>query len=498
MPQRTTKQATKRAGSPLNTAPDVQLQRTRRQFSSRGNDQATRQAAALTKAFDVGVDFVQKRTESQREQDFLSGSQAATEGRELSADESRTIAFMRGFDTVMTEQDMAIARAEIDEEFATLDTSNMSAEDARQWYSERMEAQFGGLDPENEIERNKMKMILPMLAEGEQTFMAAVITQQKVRLEADLDAAFEIATKQRLADGTFDLEELNKQTFSVYGKRSNQEIFDLVTGIAIEQGRPDLLVELQQKMHWEGGATAPGGDSEFTSKIQQAIQMAESRAITVGDRQERSAARVQKKLDDDIRKRELSAIINPDFDWEPALRADDLLREGISPSALESLYRFNETVRADQLRLKNTDPESVLDIEMDLYRGYQIIDGQQVVIEDPLAYVMEYANTEQAGSGDAKLKNVSRLLGLAERATDERFTDPKYRNVAAQVSDRYPVSKDVATQAPNATEQALARHGLPRGCRRSVQSVPASCRRSGRYRSDNHREADGCRAVHQW
>lgn len=459
---RHTREINKRTAVDLRGQTPVRLVASRNAFTSRGNTDGVRGAAALVNFVGAGLDLVNQIGDDQAKKFNLAGQNAALEGRELTVDEKKNDRFLSGYQRVVDERDIVGLQGQVDKWYADTDTSKMSNDQIVAALGEAVFAPtLEGFDSnlEDDLLRASAERFGAAIQDMEQKLLEKHQTDASDDLQDQIDVAFEVSTRQRIKDGTYNINELNRQMFDVYGpKVANEEIANLILAISIEEGDPTMIQELMDKTSWPGGAPAPGGIRKYDAILLNGLRSAQNRQIELEGRAERTAVSRQKKVDDITKLGEMDIMFQRDENKDPIdynfNEALARMKEaGASATAIQNIYRFSEAVRIDNIQGRNSNPDNLQSIEQSLYTGIDPATGEP--IPDLIEYVIAWGATTEAGEGEGRSKSVSRLLGLAERMTDERYTDPLYRIEANILADQYAVSKDIATGNENRAELAV-------------------------------------------
>lgn len=127
---------------------DVQLQTTRRFYTARGNDQATRQAAALSNALGMGIEFYEDHLGRQNVKGEARAAQEAAAGGDRNVEDENK-GYNEVFDRVEAANDLSIFASELPELLDSEGWRDLSEDEAQaridQYYSE----QLTGINPDS-------------------------------------------------------------------------------------------------------------------------------------------------------------------------------------------------------------------------------------------------------------------------------------------------------------------------------------------------------------
>jgi hypothetical protein len=240
------KRATVREEATLADQRPVQLRSSKRFFSSQGNDQATRQARALSEAFGTGLEFFSEELDRRN----IEGEKRAVGSRTAGAErdvEDKNQGYNRAWDELDAEADVNAMKKELPEILRGADWENLEEPEVGKIVSDYMKEQFEGIDPTGFYGQTLAPAMLAVEAETLATHRDMVVAriqeEQRTTIFANLNDRFE-TTKLNpdTPEGSFDYNYLAEQTNIFFdGAAKKQVYWETLYDFAIENGRPDLI-----------------------------------------------------------------------------------------------------------------------------------------------------------------------------------------------------------------------------------------------------------------
>jgi|GEM_PF-6495671 len=436
MQNRNTRRLTERQQVELrpNSAPTIQ--RNNRFFSGRGNDQAVRDAQALADAFGAATQLGGQIAVERAREYSLKGQKAALEGRELTPEEQRSDSFMRGFQAVLDDRAVIDFESRAVELYESLDARNTTPEQVVEKLNELFASEYQGVDMEDDLDRESMQRIMPRLEEVQEKILAQHKADVGAALQDDIDASVSVAIEHELTTtGSLDLQAWNEKFFQLYGpKQANEELFTAVTSLAIRTGNPALIEELQATKHWESGAAAPGGMSDFNTQIQNALQQARA--------QERFNEQLNDKADTEADRERTDAIGASVYESVVAGRtgeAESILLEAVTSGEMDAAdartwLNWTKAQEAATVGGVSTSPELYADLSVRVATGNITVDE-----------LAEYARNKQLSADD-----LNRFTATLRTVNREMRNDPVYRSQRQLIESMYTAPREVREVLPAA------------------------------------------------
>lgn len=431
---RDNRRRTERAATDLRPSAAPQIQRNARFLTGRGNDQANREAQALINAFGAGTQLAGAVLSRRAERFAAEGRQAALEGRELTEDEKRHEAALGAYNEVMDARDFAKAEAGLLDEIEKLDVVNMKPEEFQGFLDERAQTFLGDPDLDDPIERASAQRQSERWLQFEQKANAYFREVQTEAVQRELEGAVSVAVQHELdTTGTLDLEAWNTRAFQMWGpQEANAELVAVVTSVAIRDGRPELIEELQSKKHWEGGAAAPGGIRDFDGTLQNALNTARAQKQYNARIQEADDARATEERADEIG-REVFGLVFGNKPGSAQQTLSDAVQSGeIDPDAARTWsnwIRANQSVAAEDFQ---TAPAVFSDVSIRVATGD--------ITVDELAGMAR--NRELSATDLNRFTSTLRAVKSAER------NDPMYQARWAEFDAEYSAPRDYEVALP--------------------------------------------------
>ena len=269
---RDTVQRTNRQEVSLNDPRPVQLQSTRRFFTSNGNDRANREARALADAFGAGADFLGERAVQQDQEGFDQARADSAAGGERDVDEKNQ-GYHRAWDQLDAENDLNVTESELPEVLRGADWENLPVDAVQDVINQYLKENFGGLDGESTY----AEAIVPGLQALEDRLMTErrdlevqnIKQDQRVKIFENTEKRFEL-------NGQFDYAYLADQTNIFFdGAEKRVAYWETLMDVAIDRGAPELLENSPERFGVDGTGDPTGKtDPIFQDELRQATDAA--------------------------------------------------------------------------------------------------------------------------------------------------------------------------------------------------------------------------------
>ncbi len=229
----------------------VQLEASRRFYSSQGNDGAVRTAQALQRAFGAGTDLysniVDRRNEAGVRQ---AGADFATGNKDL---DQKTKGYLDAWDKLEAERDVNDIKKELPEILRGANWEELSEEEVVDVINDYMASKFEGIDPQSAYAETWTPSTLAITNElinvHKDMTLQNVQAGQKQDIYSNLQSRYEasrevdpVTGEPKAGTETFDYEYLADQTRIFFDGPAKREQFkELLFHFAIENGRPDII-----------------------------------------------------------------------------------------------------------------------------------------------------------------------------------------------------------------------------------------------------------------
>ena len=401
---------------------------------------AGRAARELADALGVTSKIVNSELDRRFQKSFFAGTRAALLGREPTEDELRLDSFKIGFERVRTERSLVDTRRAVEEAYANFDKVNGSPAELNEVIDRIIQQEYGGLDPEDDLERQILDWTSPSVeqirAEINTRYSDDLTQVLSEQIEGDLIV---IARDDFATDGEIDYAGLNERLRQTLGgTRGNDILVNIVSDLAITNGRPDLIEKLPAT--WADGTPSPRNVKRFTDALRNARIQAENqrlhneRLADAQDVEELKARRQQAESEimlDILSGRETTGSVAA------------LMEQGVlPPNAARTLLNFQESF-SDDLSSGTVNDAASVELEVGLYTG-------EMTITD----VIEAASGGRLGSGRAMRDELSRLMRLAgsvQTVAEQRLGTPEAKRYQSEIKSLLTPNKD-AFGNPDAIE----------------------------------------------
>lgn len=364
---RADKQATKREEVSLAEQRPVQLQSSKRFFSGQGSDRATRQARALTQAFQVGTEFVSEEIDRRNIKggQRALGAAAGGEGRDP---EDKNFGYNKAWDELDAERDINFMKKELPEILRGADWENLGEAEVQGLISEYMKDQQGGVDPTGFYGQKLIPAMLAMEAEVLSTHRDMIVqriqSEQRTTIQENLTARFESSKlNPETPEGAFDFAYAGEQTNIFFdGADKRVAYIESITEFAVNNGRPDIIDNIPHRFGPDAKGDPTGaGDPVLREKYGLNAARAQAQAVADSiDRKEAAALKAHKAEVRNTANRQLALMSIEGVD--PTAKAAEYLQLGIIEGS--DATTFTSSARATDAALDKADFDAVWNATM--------------------------------------------------------------------------------------------------------------------------------------
>ncbi len=447
MARRDERSRTTRAETPLTGGSNVQLQPNRRNFNAilGGSRDAERMAAALTNAFGVGTNLAIDIKERNNKKYSLAGQQAAIEGRELTPEEQQRDSFMVGYQEVLDDRASIEIKAEAVKRYQEMDTSNLDSAGVAKIVDDIFKEQYEGIDLDDGLDRASMERMLPRIEAIQQALIEDHQKQIQQKVQDDVDMSVGIAVQHELeTTGTLDLVQWNRKIVQIYGgKAANDELIKLVGGIAVREGRPELLEELQSRKVWKNHSAAPGGIRRYDQQLQNLKLQAENQ-------------KARNEADDEVASLKVTKAENEQYYSDVTLKvltgksAEQAIIDGLANNMLtgaqaQALSRFAKGY-GDSSSTGEPKYDKIWDFRVKLM-------DDKFNLETAEDELMKLASTGALGDAESRRTIVEQELAVIQRRRAARLRDASYATEETELKGNYAVENYLFNTDPRYRKQ---------------------------------------------
>ena len=445
MSRETSRRAKIRSEATLGEDRSVQLQSSKRFFSSQGSDRASREAKALTNAFGAGVDLANTLTEKGIED----GRREAVTGRgagEQRAEDNKNQGYNTAWDQMDAEADLNLAKKELPEVLRGASAEDLSEAEVQGLITDYMQGMFEGVTPDSAYG----SIMAPGLLALEQGLLDTHRDQQIEKIQMDqrstmmdnVQNRFE-ASADRRADNSvipgtekFDYEYLGAQTNTFFDGTDKRTVYwESIYDFAIRNGRPDIIRNVPKRFA-SGDPTGiddPNIQDEHRAAEAAALRMQEKKAT---DEQTAAASRRAALRADG----QLDLLIGIMDGIDPTATALEFAQNGIiKPEDVTASISAFRTMRDDRAQ-HGFDPNQIA-----ILQTQSALDSSHPSLE-PNSLLQAFANGIFGPPDSPEAKTAFRqMLQDVQGAKDRRSrvnADPRKKTWVNRFDESFPTPKD--------------------------------------------------------
>lgn len=383
-------------------------------------------AHALATALQLGTTAFKQHYHDQ----FLKGTQAAEQGRQLTPDEKKHDAFMAGYERLSAERGLIETRKELEAAYEkNFDKQHGTPTELNQFIDKFFRQRYEGINNGSDLS----KVVGPGIAKGLEQIRRELLSkyasdvqqQTQDQIHSDL---YEVAQDDYHTHGTLDLNKLHERAYQTLGgPEANKALLSIVGDMAVRNGNPKLLAALPEK--WSDGT--PGLRS--VGRFRDALRNYRVQAEAAKEHHQKLADALEAKHEKELRQHNEASLMGDVLSGHDiTARVAELVKSGgLEPDTARTLINFQRSNSTDLSKGHVNDALSQK-LEIGLYTG-------DATVSDVVAAA------DRIGTGEEGKHEVSRLLALASHVktvADQRLSTPQYKTYQKELERLLKPEKD--------------------------------------------------------
>jgi len=411
----------------------VQLQESRRFFSSGGSDSANRQANALKSAFGVGTEMAKDLFERQN----VKGAQQAkgeiaTGGTQ--DEENKNKGYMEMWQTLEAENDKALFATELDEILRGADYENRTEAEVQQLVDTYYSKQLKGINPNSVygelMAEGIMEQNAEILVSHRDMQIANIKSEQAAMIHENAGNVYE-------ATGKYPSAQVAEQIGMAYdGPERMTAWINELQASAVEHEDEDIINDAIT--HFKNGDPSGINDPKYAMQL----ELAKGKARAAKARTEeklRAEAAARKEAQRNAGNMSLLVLIMDDVD--PAAAAMELGLAGvIEPADVKAATAAYRTSRDDRAQHgSNTERVARIQTQIMMDPNSPLVSYQALLNEWGVGTFGPPESPEAKTALRTAMKDVTASIDRKERIT----ADPRMSILVGRFNESFPVPKDM-------------------------------------------------------